>query len=390
MADAKRNRAFTILVALAASVLLTASIYYWWSSGTETTDDAQVAADIVPIAPRVQGLVIKVAVVENQTVKKGDLLVQLDDADYQARAKRAEAEQATAEAQAAAADAQVQVVEASSKGGLTSARAAMTGSSVGVASAEAQIASARANLIRAQADVKKTEMDLQRARDLRAQNAFPQERLDNAEVAAQSTQAQLTQAKAQLAAAEEQKRAAESRVSEAQGRLEQSTPISAQIATARANAALAHARVEAAKAGLDLARLDLSYTKITAPTDGIASSATVREGMLVMPGQMMIRLVPSRTYVIANFKETQVGRMKPGDSAEIEIDAFSHRKFAGKVESLSGGTGASFALIPPDNASGNFVKVVQRVPVRISFADMPSDIKMRAGLSADVSVRVGR
>src|SRR5439155_26474502 len=105
---------------------------------------------------------------------------------------------------------------------------------------------------------------------------------------------------------------------------------------------------------------------------------------------MMTRLVPTKTYVIANFKETQIGRMKPGDRAEIEIDAFSRRKLTGRVESLSGGTGASFALIPPDNASGNFVKVVQRVPVRIAFTDLPSDIRMRAGLSADVSVRVGR
>jgi membrane fusion protein (multidrug efflux system) len=388
MTDAQKNRAFTLLGVTAVGVALVASIWYWWSSGSESTDDAQVAADIVPIAPRVQGLVKQVSVTENQVVKKGDLMVLLDDADYQARGKKAEAELATAEAQAAAADAQVQVVEASSKGGLASARAAYSGSSVGVASAEAQIAAARANLIRAQADVKKTELDLERARELRKVNAFPQERLDNAEVAAQTAQAQLTQAQAQLAAAEEQKRAAESRVSEAQGRLEQSTPISAQIATARANAALAHARVEAARAGLDLARLELAYTRITAPTDGLASSLTVREGMLVLPGQMMTRLVPTRTYVVANFKETQIGRMKPGDAAEIEIDAFPGKKFAGKVESLSGGTGASFALIPPDNASGNFVKVVQRVPVRISFVDMPTN--MRAGLSADVTVRVGR
>src|SRR5438132_6632240 len=128
MEDPKKNRAFTLLGAAAVALVLVASIYYWWSSGVESTDDAQVAADIVPIAPRVQGLVIKVAVAENQIVKKGELLVLLDDADYQARVKRAEAEEATAEAQAAAADAQVQVVEASSKGGLASARAAWTGS----------------------------------------------------------------------------------------------------------------------------------------------------------------------------------------------------------------------------------------------------------------------
>ena len=259
---------------------------------------------------------------------------------------------------------------------------------MGVASADAQIAAARANLIRAQADVNKSELDLERARELRKVNALPQERLDNADAAAQSARAAVTQAQAQLAAADEQKRAAQSRVFEAQGRLEQSTPISAQIATAHANAALQHARVDAAKASQFLARLDVFFTTVVAPADGLASSLTAREGMLVMPGQMLTRVVPTTTYVVANFKETQVGRMKVGDSAEIEVDAFPHKKFEGKVESISGGTGASFALIPPDNASGNFVKVVQRVPVRIAFANLPSDVKMRAGLSADVTVRV--
>jgi membrane fusion protein (multidrug efflux system) len=302
----------------------------------------------------------------------------------------AEAEVATAEALAAAADAQVQVVEASSKGSLASARAAYSGSSVGVASAEAQIASASANLIRAQADVKKADVDLDRARELRKVNAVPQQNLDNATATAEEAHAAVTQAQAQLAAAEQQKHAAQAHVSEMQGALEQSTPISARIATARANAQLAHASVQAAHASLDLAKLDLSYTTITAPADGVCASLTVREGMLVMPGQMLTRLVPTQTYLVANFKETQVGRMKAGDTAEISIDAFPHQKFEGKVESLSGGTGASFALIPADNASGNFVKVVQRVPVRISWNKLPPEVQMRAGLSADVTVRVGR
>jgi membrane fusion protein (multidrug efflux system) len=389
-AAAKKSprRAFTILGAVAAGLAVLVGGYMFLTAGSENTDDAQVAADVVPIAPRVQGLILHVNFAENQQVKKDQVLIQLDDADYQAKVKKAEAEVATADAQAAAADAQVQVVEASSKGGLTSARAAYSGSSVGVASAEAQIASARANLIRAQADVKKSELDLDRARELRKVNAVPQERLDNADAAAQSARASVTQAQAQLAAADEFKRAAQSRVFEAQGRLEQSTPISAQIAIARANAALAHAHLDSAKASLTLAELDLSYTSITAPADGLASSLTAREGMLVMPGQMLTRLVPIATYVVANFKETQVGRMKAGDTAEIEVDAFPHNKFEGKVESVSGGTGASFALIPPDNASGNFVKVVQRVPVRIAFTGLPKDITMRAGLSADVTVRV--
>jgi membrane fusion protein (multidrug efflux system) len=373
--------AVLILAIIGGYVLLTA--------GSEDTDDAQVAADLVPIATRVAGQVVRIAVKENQTVKKGDLIAQLDDADYTARVKQAEAELATAQAQAQAADAQVQVVDASAKGGLTSARAAVSGSSVGVGSAQAQVQAARASLERAETDLKKTEIDLQRARELKAANAIPQERLDNASMARDSAAAGLAQAKANLAMAEESRHLAEARVSEMRGRLSQSSPIEAQNAAARAQADLAHARVKSAEAQLDLQRLQLGYTRIVAPADGVASKLTAHEGQLLQPGQPVVELVPTGTYVIANFKETQVGKMRPGQKAKVRVDAYPGRTFEGTVESLSGGTGASFSLIPADNASGNFVKVVQRVPVRISWQP-PADAAMRAGLSADVAVEVGR
>ncbi len=153
---------------------------------------------------------------------------------------------------------------------------------------------------------------------------------------------------------------------------------------------LAHAKVDSAKAQLDLAKLQLSYTKVLAPADGLASRLTVHPGQLVTIGQPVIQLVPTLTYLVANFKETQVGGMRPGQEAEIEVDAYPGRKFAGKVESLSGGTGASFSLLPADNATGNFVKVVQRVPVRIAWEGLPADVPMRAGLSADVTVLLGK
>jgi membrane fusion protein (multidrug efflux system) len=171
------------------------------------------------------------------------------------------------------------------------------------------------------------------------------------------------------------------------GRLSQSSPIEAQIAAARAQADLAHARVKSAEAQLELARLQLSYTAVKAPADGIASKLTVHEGQLVSIGSPVIELVPLTTYVIANFKETQVGKMKPGQPVDIRVDAYGGKKFEGKVESLSGGTGSSFSLLPADNASGNFVKVVQRVPVRIAWTH-PPDVAMRAGLSVDVTVHV--
>ena len=172
------------------------------------------------------------------------------------------------------------------------------------------------------------------------------------------------------------------------GRVTQSAPIEAQIGASRANADLAHARVDGASASLDLAKLQLSYTKIVAPSDGLASKLSVHAGQLVSVGQPVVELVPITTYVIANFKETQIGKMRPGQRARIEIDAFPHRDFEGRVESLSGGTGSSFSLLPADNASGNFVKVVQRVPVRIAWVNPPTDLVLRAGLSVDATVYV--
>jgi membrane fusion protein (multidrug efflux system) len=356
------------------------------TAGEESTDDAQVAADLVPVGTRVAGQVVRVLIQENAIVRQGQTIAELDDADYLARVKQAEAELSIAKAQALAADEQARVVEATSKGGLASAKAAVSGSSVGIATAEAQLSAARAGLLRAQTDLKKAEIDLARAKELRGANAIPQERLDNAQAAYDSAVAALEQAKANVAVAEESKRSAASRVEEAQGRLSQSSPIEAQIAAAQANASLADARVDSAAAALDLARNQLGYTKITAPRDGIASKLSVHAGQLVNVGQPVIELVPLETYVIANFKETQVGGMKPGQRAQITIDAYPGRKLEGRVESISGGTGAAFSLIPPDNATGNFVKVVQRVPVRIAWVNPPEDLGLRAGLSADVTV----
>ena len=384
----KRRRPFVIVGAIVGALLLAIGGYLLLTAGEQSTDDAQIAADMVPVGTRAAGQVVKVDVRENQLVHKGDLLVEIDPADYEARVKQAEAELASQQAQAAAADAQVAVIEAGSKGGLTTARAALQGSAVSVGSADAQVQAARAALLRAQADARKADLDLDRARQLRAANAVPQASLDNAQAAHDAAQAALAQAKANVAVAEQARRMAQERVGEARGRLNQSSPIQAQIAAAHAQADLAHARVQAAEAQLELAKLQLSYTKVTAPADGVASKLTVHEGQLVQVGTPVIELVPTQTYVIANFKETQLGRMKPGQRAEVTVDAYPGRTFAAKVESLSGGTGASFSLLPADNASGNFVKVVQRVPVRIAWDRQP-DVPLRAGLSVDVTVHVG-
>jgi membrane fusion protein (multidrug efflux system) len=386
----KGRRGYLIVAGLAAAIGLGVGAYMFLTAGEESTDDAQVSADVVPIGLRVGGLVTKVFVQDNQLVKKGDPLAEIDDADFVAREKQAEAELATADAQAKAADAQVQVVEATSKGGLASAKAMLSGTSAGVGSALAQAESAKASLDRAEVDLNKAKLDLDRTKELRAANVVPPQTLDNAQAVFDSANAAVAQARAQLAVAAQARATAFAQVGEAQGKLSQSTPVDAQIDAARAQAMLAHAKYDSAKAQLDLAKLQLSYTKVNAPADGFASRLTVHPGQLVTIGQPVIQLVPTVTYVVANFKETQLGKMRAGPEAEMQVDAYGSRKFKGKVESLSGGTGASFSLLPADNATGNFVKVVQRVPVRIAWENLPADVPMRAGLSADVTVQVGK
>jgi membrane fusion protein (multidrug efflux system) len=388
-APAKRKRKpFVILGVIALVALVAISGYTLMTRGRESTDDAQVAADMVPVSARVGGLVLQVHIRENQAVKRGQLLIELDAADLQAKQQQAEAELATAQAQAQAAEAQVQIVDATSKGGLVTARAALTGSAAGVGSADAQLASAKAAAARADADLRKAEIDIKRAQTLRQADAIPQQQLDIAQVALEGARASKAQADAQVALAADSRRGAESRVGEARGRVDQSAPVAPQIASARAGAALAAARVRSAEAALVLSKLQVSYTRIIAPADGYASKLGVHDGQLVSMGQPLIELVPSETYLIASFKETQIGKMHAGQPVTIDVDAFPGRQLKGRVESLAGGTGASFSLLPPDNSTGNFVKVVQRVPVRIALVDAAADVALVPGLSADVTVDV--
>ena len=236
--------------------------------------------------------------------------------------------------------------------------------------------------------MRKAEIDLNRARMLRKAEAIPQERLDSAQIAYEAAKAAKAEADAQVALAEDARRGAQSRVFEARGRLSQSAPVAPQIDAARAGAALAAARVRSAEAALTLAKLQLDYTRIVAPADGFASKLAVHEGQLVAVGQPLVEVVPAQSYIVANFKETQIGRMRVGQPAKIDVDAFPGRELVGRVDSLAAGTGASFSLLPPDNSTGNFVKVVQRVPVRITLVNPPAELALRTGLSANVTVDV--
>jgi membrane fusion protein (multidrug efflux system) len=308
---------------LVAVVVASFAVHAFLTRGDVMTDDAFVEADVVAVAPRVGGTVAEVLVQENAPVKRGQPLLRLDDADYQARARQAQAELDTARAQAGVADAQVRA--------------------------------ARANVSRADAEQEKAQLDLRRADELKAGEAIAADRYDATRIAGETARAGASTNRAQYAAA-------------------------------LASAELAHARVKSAEASLELAKLQLSYTVVAAANDGVVSRLAARAGQIVQPGQVLGQLVPSQSYLVANFKETQTGAIRPGQKVDIEVDAYGGRKLEGRVESLSGGTGARFALLPPDNASGNFVKVVERVPVRIAWVNPPADLSLRAGLSANVTV----
>jgi membrane fusion protein (multidrug efflux system) len=381
----KAKRLFLILGGAVLALLLFYSIYAFLSAGKEVTDDAQISADIVPVAARVAGQVTAVYITENQPVRAGQLLADLDPSDAQVKLAQAQGDLQTAQAQAADADARTAVTSATARGALTSAQGALQSSRESADSSAASIIEARAAVSRASANAEKARLDFGRAEELGGKGDISKAQVDAARAAHESADADLAQAKAKLVESENARQAAQANVQTAQGRVEQSTPVKEQISGAQAQARLAHARVATAEAAVNAAQLNLSYTKIIAPRDGIASKLAVHAGSYVTAGMPIVQLVPRTTYVLANFKETQMADMRPGQRATIRVDALGRRDFEGKVESLSGGTGASFSLLPPDNASGNFVKVVQRIPVRVSWSGPPAD-QVPVGSSAEVTV----
>ncbi|PJJ48583.1 HlyD family secretion protein [Hymenobacter chitinivorans] len=313
---------------------------YQFGQTHEETDDAQVEGDIYPVLPRVAGPVLTVKVEDNQTVKKGDVLVTLDPADYQQRINAAEAALAAAQANVVA------------------ARAAVGTASANVSAASATIGVSDANRAR-------LEKDLKRSAFLRKEDIIPQSEYDAVQANLKSTSAQRATAQQQVGVARQQ------------------------VAAAQQQVAVAQAVVKQRQADLDNAKLQLSYTTIVAPANGVVSRKNVQPGQVVAPGQQLMGLVASeRTWVIANFKETQLENMKVGQPVAVEVDAYPNEEFEGHIESLSAATGARFALLPPDNASGNFVKVTQRVPVKIALDKVDPDHPLRAGMSVTATVKV--
>ncbi|MEO8380693.1 MAG: HlyD family secretion protein [Acidobacteriota bacterium] len=385
IAPSKARRLYLILGIAVAVLLVLYLVYAMLTRGKETTDDAQVMADVVPVASRVAGQVLTVSIKENQLVHRGDLIAEIDPRDAQVKLAQAQGDLDTAIAQAADADARATVTGASARGALVSAQGAMQSSRETVETSQGAIREAEAAIARATANADKAQRDWQRASELGAKGDISKAQVDAARAARDAAQADVELTRARLGQAQNAHQAAQANVQQAQGRVQQSESVDAQVAGAQAQARLAHAKIATQQAALQAAQLTLSYTRITAPMEGVASKLAVHSGSMVAMGQPLVTIVPRQTYVIANFKETQVRNMRPGERAKIKVDALGSQEFEGKLESLSGGTGASFSLLPPDNASGNFVKVVQRVPIRISWTGPASD-RIPVGSSAEVTV----
>jgi membrane fusion protein (multidrug efflux system) len=337
----KRGYGWQILAGIVflAGVVALMVYYFRFIVPYESTDDAFIDGYVTTISPRVAGQVAQLMVMDNQKVKEGDVLVEIDPRDYESGLAQARADLAVARSRLTQSQAQVKVGKAK------------------VAVAQAGTGAALAENERATNDLRRYELVESRAV---SQSAF-----DQAQSQARAAAANLQSADSQVAAAE------------------------SEVALSEAGVDTAAAAVQQAEARLQQAELNLSYTKIVAPRSGRVTGRTVQLGNYVQPGQALLTLVPDEMWVIANFKETQLTDLRPGQAADVRVDAYPNRKFKGHVDSLQAGSGAQFSLLPPENAVGNYVKVVQRIPVKIVFDEpLPPDLDIAPGMSVVPQVRV--
>jgi membrane fusion protein (multidrug efflux system) len=391
------------LIILAVLVLaLGAGVWTWSTSGRESTDDAQVDAHVTQLAARVGGTVTAVAVDDNQLVEAGTLLVQLDPRDYQVAVDKARAELADAEANAVAAQSNVPITSTTAASNVTTARGGITQAQSGVSASEKEIEAARARIVSAQArlheaeaNAAKSARDVERLRGLLAKDEISQQMFDATGATAEAQKAAVDSARSMVAEAEAGLRVAESKLaqarageSQANAELQTAQTGPSQVTATKARASAAEARAQQARATLAQAELNLQYATVKAPIRGVVSKKGINPGQVVQAGQPLLAIVQiDDVWVTANFKETQLKEMRPGQRAVVSVDAYGGREYRGKVDSLAGATGARFSLLPPENATGNFVKVVQRVPVKIVL-DPGQDAEhlLRPGMSVTPTV----
>jgi membrane fusion protein (multidrug efflux system) len=384
-----RRRGIIIVVVVVLAIV--AAGFYWHSTYSEDTDDAQINGHLIQVSARIAGQVIKVDVDENQKVNKGDLIAELDPRDYQVAIENARAALASAEANAAAARVNVPITSINTGSTLTSAGADVTGATAGVSQARQQLAAAHARVAQAEANSVKAQADLTRYKPLVEKDVISKQQYDAAVAAADAAKASVADAQASEQAAADGIRVASQKVAQAQAQLKSAESGPQQVAAQSARAKQALAQVQQAQAQLDQANLNLSYTKIVAPAAGIITRKSVEINQNVSTGQNLLTLVSLEgLWVTANFKETQLRHMGPNQPVEIKVDA-TGKIYHGKVTQIGGATGSVLSLFPPENATGNYVKVVQRIPVRIDFDNLINEDpkhELRPGLSVEPKVRV--
>src|ERR1022692_3095113 len=379
---------FRIGVVVAAVVLLVVGLFvYRYVTSYESTDDAQVDGHINSISTRISGHVVKLNVLDNQYVEAGTVLVEIDPADYQVAYARAKADFDDAQAAAAAAGVNVPITSVSTTSQVSSTAADAAGARAGIAAAKQQFEAAKAQRDQAEANNVKAQNDLVRYKQLVDKQEISQQQYDEAIAAAKANAAAVEAARANADAAQAQVTQSQEkqRQAEANWRNAQTAPQQMQVTRSRAASAQADAQLK--KADLDQAQLNLQYTKVVAPVAGVVSDRTVEVGQNVTPGQELMKIIPlDDIWITANFKETQLRDMKVGQSVTLEVDA-NGKGYKGKVDSIAGASGARFSLLPPENATGNYVKVVQRIPVKIVLDPGENkDQSLRPGMSVTPKV----
>jgi membrane fusion protein, multidrug efflux system len=402
LTEAPRPKRLRLVLIFLLGLAAAGGFFTWkYFSVRESTDDAQIEGHVHPMAARVGGTIVNVAVNDNQWVEAGAVLAQLDPADYQVALDRARADLAEAEATLAISRTGVPITTADtssmltqSSAGVAEAQASLTTTDRTIGMAKARLESARATVQQIQANCDRAAKDVERFRPLVAKEEISRQQFDAALAQADALKASLAAARAQVTEAEASVRTQESALNRDQAKLNQSIAAERraqtgpqQVAAAVSRTKSAEARVAVAKAAVAQAELNLQYTTIKAPVAGVVSNRSVELGQIVAPGQPLMAVIPSEDiWVVANFKETQLRSMKPGQKVTVAVDS-DGREYDAHVDSISRATGARFSLLPPENATGNFVKVIQRVPVKIVFEPgQDKDHRLRPGLSVEPSV----
>ncbi len=389
------------LIAGALLVVAAATGAYFYFAGQVSTDDAQVDAHNAPIAPKISGNIAEVLVDDNQIVKAGQVLVRIDPRDYQAKVDQARAALAMAQGDSLGAHANVPLTEETTLSAVSSAEGRLAAAKADYEKAQADYdRSSTSELSYAQADVDskratrdRAKADLARMEPLVAKQEISRQQYDSYDATARVAESDLKAAQENLANAQKKSAASKAamlnalaRVDAARADVEQAKANRQRVEISSAQASTAVASIKQARANLEAAELQLSYTTIVAPIDGIATKKTIQVGQIVQPGQTLLTVVPLKdVWVTANFKETQLANVRAGQRAEVKVDMYG-RSFEGRVDSIAGATGSTLSLLPPENATGNFVKVVQRIPVKILLTETPAGFVFRPGMNVDATI----